>query len=64
MLRSNYCYFLELIGLKEIQPYAPLRVLRQFEMRQNVPLWFNMALAEGYYEERIPVEKIRDLIEG
>ncbi|KAK4713553.1 hypothetical protein R3W88_019460 [Solanum pinnatisectum] len=35
-------YFIELIGLKGVQPYAPLRVLRQFGRTQVVPLQSDM----------------------
>lgn len=31
---------------------------------QDVPLWSNMALVEGNFEGRIPIEKLRNLIEG
>ncbi|KAG5590458.1 hypothetical protein H5410_040972 [Solanum commersonii] len=32
LLRTNHTYFIELIGLEGFQPYAPLRVLRQFRI--------------------------------
>ncbi|KAG5579759.1 hypothetical protein H5410_050386 [Solanum commersonii] len=46
LLRTNHIYFIELIGLEGFQPYAPLRVLQQFGITQDVPLWSNMALLE------------------
>lgn len=50
--------------MEGIQPYAPLRVLRQFGMIQNVPLWSNMALSEVNYEGKIPMERLGNLISG
>ncbi|KAK6775741.1 hypothetical protein RDI58_026742 [Solanum bulbocastanum] len=64
LLRTNHTYFIELIGLEGFQPYAPLRVLRQFEITQGVPLWSNMALVEVDYEGRISIEKISALVQG
>ncbi|KAH0669355.1 hypothetical protein KY285_023513 [Solanum tuberosum] len=48
LLRTNHAYFIELIGLEGFQPYAPLRVLRQFGITQGIPLWSNMALVEEF----------------
>ncbi|KAH0746476.1 hypothetical protein KY285_008133 [Solanum tuberosum] len=64
LLRTNQAYFIELIGLEGFQPYAPLRVLRQFGITQGVPLWSNMALIEINYEGRIPIERIATLVQG
>ncbi|XP_049399849.1 uncharacterized protein LOC125863921 [Solanum stenotomum] len=36
--RTRYFFFIELIGLRGIQPYAPLRVMRQFGVIQDIPL--------------------------
>ncbi|KAH0769773.1 hypothetical protein KY290_013755 [Solanum tuberosum] len=63
LLRTNQDYFIELIGLEGFQPYAPLRVLRQFGITQGVPLWSNMALIEVNYEGRIPIERIATLVQ-
>lgn len=46
IVRGLEKYFIELMGLKGIQPYAPLRILRQFGLVQDVPLWSWMALFE------------------
>ncbi|KAH0698507.1 hypothetical protein KY284_012722 [Solanum tuberosum] len=61
LLRVNQAYFIELIGLQGFQPYAPLRVLRQFGITQGVPQWSNMALIEVDYEGRISIERIAAL---
>lgn len=37
-------YFIELMGLEGIQTYTPLRVLRQFDQVQYVPLKSQMTL--------------------
>ncbi|KAH0670782.1 hypothetical protein KY285_025035 [Solanum tuberosum] len=61
LLRANQAYFIELIGLEGFQPYAPLRVLRQFGITQGISLWSNMTLIEVDYEGRIPIERIAAL---
>ncbi|KAH0632836.1 hypothetical protein KY284_035622 [Solanum tuberosum] len=53
LLRTNQAYFIELIGLEGFQPYAPLRVLRQFGITKGVN-----------YEGRIPIERIATLVQG
>ncbi|KAH0716722.1 hypothetical protein KY290_012990 [Solanum tuberosum] len=42
IIRGNELYFIELIGLNGMQPYAPLRVLRQFGQIQMIPLRSHM----------------------
>ncbi|KAK4341171.1 hypothetical protein RND71_039672 [Anisodus tanguticus] len=37
-IRCKRLYYIELIGLKGLQPYAPLRLLRQFGQKQIIPL--------------------------
>lgn len=39
ILRSLGKYFIKLVGLEVIQPYVPLRVLRQLGLIQEVPFW-------------------------
>ncbi|TMW84990.1 hypothetical protein EJD97_024004 [Solanum chilense] len=43
IIRGNELYFIELIGLNGVQPYAPLRVLRQFGQIQMIPLRSHMS---------------------
>ena len=43
IIRGNELYFIELIGLNGVQPYAPLRVLRQFGQIQIIPLRSHMS---------------------
>ncbi|KAK4350797.1 hypothetical protein RND71_030110 [Anisodus tanguticus] len=45
-MRCKRLYYIELIGLKGLQPYAPLRVLRQFGQKQIIPLQANMRVSE------------------
>ncbi|KAH0669519.1 hypothetical protein KY285_023686 [Solanum tuberosum] len=42
IVRGDDRYFIELIGLKGVQPYASLRVLRQFGQTQVIPLRSDM----------------------
>ncbi|KAH0738533.1 hypothetical protein KY290_037238 [Solanum tuberosum] len=42
IVRGDDRYIIELIGLKGVQPYTPLRVLRQFGRTQVIPLRSNM----------------------
>ncbi|KAH0768988.1 hypothetical protein KY290_012969 [Solanum tuberosum] len=42
IVRGDERYFIELIGFKGVQPYAPLRVLRQFGRTQVMPLRSDM----------------------
>ena len=37
-IRCKRSYYIELIGLKGLQPYAPVRVLQQFGRAQVIPL--------------------------
>ena len=43
IIRRNELYIIELIGLNGVQPYAPLRVLRQFGQIQMIPLRSHMS---------------------
>ncbi|XP_060197612.1 uncharacterized protein LOC132626680 [Lycium barbarum] len=45
-IRGRRLYYIELIGLKGLQPYAPVRVLRQFGIDQVIPLQANMSGSE------------------
>uniref|UniRef100_M1D661 Uncharacterized protein n=1 Tax=Solanum tuberosum TaxID=4113 RepID=M1D661_SOLTU len=45
MVRGHKLYFIELIGLNGVQPYAPLRALRQFGQVEMIPLRSHM----GHY---------------
>ena len=42
IIRGDDRYFIELIGLKGVQPYTPFRVLRQFGRTQVIPLRSDM----------------------
>ncbi|KAH0781491.1 hypothetical protein KY290_001089 [Solanum tuberosum] len=42
IVRGDDRYFIEPIGLKGVQPYIPLRVLRQFGQTQVIPLRSDM----------------------
>ncbi|XP_060203223.1 uncharacterized protein LOC132631613 isoform X1 [Lycium barbarum] len=61
LVRTANLYFVELVGLDGIQPYAPLRVLRQFGVTHDVPVWSRMALHEGNYDRVVPVARVRIL---
>ena len=42
IVRGDDRYFIKLIVLKGVQPYAPLRVLHQFGQTQMIPLRSDM----------------------
>ncbi|KAH0761068.1 hypothetical protein KY290_017141 [Solanum tuberosum] len=54
IIRGNDLYFIELIGLNGMQPYAPLRVLRQFGQIQMIPLRSHMGQYEYDFGPEIP----------
>lgn len=58
--RTRHLYFIEVIGLGGIQPYTPLRVLRQFGVVQDIPLWSSMALHEDGYGALVIVARVRN----
>ena len=48
IVRGDDRYFIHLIGLKSVQPYVPLRVLRQFGQTQIIPLrceWIHLSMS-------------------
>ncbi|KAH0671250.1 hypothetical protein KY285_023639 [Solanum tuberosum] len=50
IVRGDDRYFIELIGLKGVQPYAHLRVLRQFGRTQVIPLRSDMEKFQYEFE--------------
>ncbi|KAH0688977.1 hypothetical protein KY289_016335 [Solanum tuberosum] len=58
--KTRYFFFIELIGLRGIQPYAPLRVMRQFGVIQDIPLWSIMGSHEDAFTS-VPLERIRNM---
>lgn len=54
IIRGDERYFIELIGLKVIHSYAPLRVLHQFGQIQMIPLHSNMRNFEYNFESDVP----------
>ncbi|KAH0665457.1 hypothetical protein KY290_027689 [Solanum tuberosum] len=58
--RTQYFFFIESIGLRGIQPYAPLRVMRQFGVIQDIPLWSIMGLHEKDFT-LVSLEWIRNM---
>lgn len=61
MVRNDERYFIELIGLICVQPYAPLRVLRQFGQIQMIPLHSSMNNSEYDFESGIP--RVHDVLQ-
>ncbi|XP_060190269.1 uncharacterized protein LOC132619354 [Lycium barbarum] len=55
-IRGRKNYYIELIGLKGLQPYALVRVLRQFGIDQVIPLQADMSGSEIFFRQdfRIP----------
>ncbi|KAH0688044.1 hypothetical protein KY285_016605 [Solanum tuberosum] len=58
--RTWYFFFIELIGLRGIQPYAPLRVIRQFGVIQDIPLWSIIGSHEDAFTS-VSLERIRNM---
>ncbi|KAJ8564485.1 hypothetical protein K7X08_000945 [Anisodus acutangulus] len=61
-VRCRRLYYIELIGLKGLQPYAPLRVLRQFGQKQIIPLQANMRVSEIQFGPNFIVPRARQIL--
>ncbi|KAK4363292.1 hypothetical protein RND71_018533 [Anisodus tanguticus] len=60
---SQRLYYIELIGLKGLQPYAPLRVLRQFGQEQIIPLQANMRVSEIQFGSNFIIPRARKIFD-
>ncbi|KAK4360388.1 hypothetical protein RND71_019340 [Anisodus tanguticus] len=60
-IRCKGLYYIELIGLKGLQPYAPLRVLRQLGQEQIIPLRGNMRVSEIPFGPNFIVPRARQV---
>ncbi|KAH0665393.1 hypothetical protein KY290_027641 [Solanum tuberosum] len=56
-------FFIKLIGLRGIQPYAPLRVMRRFGVIQDILLWSIMGLHEETFT-LASLERIKNMQAG
>ncbi|KAK4375318.1 hypothetical protein RND71_005995 [Anisodus tanguticus] len=61
-IRCRRLYYIELIDLKCLQPYAPLRTLRQFDQEQIIPLRANMRVSEIQFGPNFIVPRARKIL--
>ncbi|KAK4724565.1 hypothetical protein R3W88_027344 [Solanum pinnatisectum] len=61
-IRCRRFYYIELIGLKGLQPYAPVRVLQQFSQAQVIPLRANMRVFEISFGPNFEVPRSREIL--
>ncbi|KAH0632986.1 hypothetical protein KY284_035772 [Solanum tuberosum] len=61
-IRSRRFYYIELIGLKGLQPYASIRVLQQFCQAQVIPLRANMRVSEISFRPKFEVPRSREIL--
>ncbi|KAG5596565.1 hypothetical protein H5410_037797 [Solanum commersonii] len=61
-IRCRGSYYIELIGLKGLQPYAPVRVLQQFGQAQVIPLRANMRNSEISFGPNFEVPRVREIL--
>ncbi|XP_060214272.1 uncharacterized protein LOC132641343 [Lycium barbarum] len=62
-IRGMRLYFIELTGLKGLQPYAPVRVLRQFGIDQVIPLQANMSGFEILFGSNFSVSRAGQILD-
>ena len=61
-IRCKRSYYIELIGLKCLQPYAPMRVLQKFGRAQIIPLRANMSVSEVSFGPNFNVLRAREIL--
>ena len=61
-IRCKRSYYIELIGLKGLQPYAPVRVLQQFGRAQVIPHRANMSVSEVSFGPNFEVLRAREIL--
>ena len=61
-IRCKRSYYIELIGLKRLQPYAPVRVLQQFGRAQVIPHRANMSVSEVSFGPNFEVLRAREIL--
>ncbi|KAK4351629.1 hypothetical protein RND71_030942 [Anisodus tanguticus] len=62
-IRCKRLYYIEFIGLKGLQPYALLRVLRQFGQKQIIPLQANMRVSEVQFGSNFIIPRARQILD-
>lgn len=63
LIRSCELYYIELIGLKGLQPYAPIRVLRQFGRNQVIPLRGHMDRSEFEFGTILEIHRVAEILQ-
>ncbi|KAH0665446.1 hypothetical protein KY285_026652 [Solanum tuberosum] len=61
-IRCRRFYYIELIGLKGLQPYAQVRVLQQFGQAQIIPLRANMRNSEISFGPNFEVPRAKEIL--
>ena len=61
-IRCKRSYYIELIGLKGLQPYAPVRILQQFGRAQVIPHRANMSVSEVSFGQNFKVLRAREIL--
>ncbi|KAG5628976.1 hypothetical protein H5410_000693 [Solanum commersonii] len=61
-IRCKRFYYIEFIGLKGLQPYAPVRVLQQFGQAQVIPLRANMRNSEISFRPNFEVPRASEIL--
>ncbi|KAK4356107.1 hypothetical protein RND71_025078 [Anisodus tanguticus] len=62
-VKCKRLYYIELIGLKGLQPYSPLRILRQFGQAQIIPLQANMRVSEVQFGPNFIIPRARQVLD-
>ncbi|KAK4353692.1 hypothetical protein RND71_025886 [Anisodus tanguticus] len=62
-IRCRRLYYIELIGLKGLQTYAPLSVLRQFVQEQIVPFRANIRVSEIQFGPNFIISRARQILD-
>ena len=61
-IRCKRSYYIELIGLKGLQPYAPVRILQQFGRAQVISHRANMSVSEVSFGLNFEVHRDREIL--
>ncbi|KAG5581692.1 hypothetical protein H5410_052319 [Solanum commersonii] len=61
-IKCRRFYYIELIGLKGLQPYAPVRVLQKFGQAQVIPLQANMRNSEISFGPNFDVPRASEIL--
>lgn len=63
LIWSRELYYMELIGLKGLQPYAPIRVFHQFGQTQVIPLRAHINRSEFEFGTTLEIHRVAEIIQ-